>query len=54
LSLKPPSPVGQAIGELRRAMVDVMQESPMMRKKPKKKETPETKKCKTELITKNI
>jgi uncharacterized spore protein YtfJ len=54
LSLKPPSPVGQAIGELGRAIVDVMKESPMMREKPEKKETPETKKYKTELIQKKI
>jgi uncharacterized spore protein YtfJ len=55
LSLKPPRPSGQAIGELGRAMVDVMKESPMMRKKPEKKEIPETKKYKTEeLIKKNV
>jgi uncharacterized spore protein YtfJ len=37
LSLKPPNPMSQAIGELGKAIVEVMRESPMMSKKPGKK-----------------
>lgn len=43
LSLKSPSPMARAIGELGTAVVDVMQEGRKMGKKPEKDKTPETK-----------
>jgi uncharacterized spore protein YtfJ len=54
MSLKSPDALARAIGEVGSAIKDVMVEGRKMRGKPEKKETPETKKYKTESIQKNV
>jgi uncharacterized spore protein YtfJ len=55
MSLKSPDHLARAIGEVGTAIVDIMQESRKMQKKPEKEKTPKIKSYKTEeLFKKNI